>query len=199
MGIVTFLRFALVARSPGFTEPDDQTGNQRREACGRLRDRKIRTSDPLRQRQQGMRNSLFGRRLERKTDGRGSLCSRHDSTILRARPCAISTVSATARPSATRPGTSGLGPRIASFFQCFHAHTDCDFFHFGEMHSAFPDSPPAFNQSVLFSALQGSIKADVLEVDGLSIDAALGRGDPASHFAALEDTVHQAVHKGAVV
>lgn len=96
-------------------------------------------------------------------------------------------------------GNVRTGPRIASFFQCFHAHTDCDFFHFGEMHLAFPDSPPAFNLSVLFSALQGSIKADVLEVDGLSIDAALGRGDPASHFAALEDTVHQAVHKGAVV
>src|ERR1700752_3114390 len=49
------------------------------------------------------------------------------------------------------------------------------------------------------SALQGSMEADVLEVDGLSVDAALGRGNPASHFAALEDAVHQAVHKGAVV
>ena len=42
------------------------------------------------------------------------------------------------------------------------------------------------------------IKADVFEVEGLGIDAAFGRSDPASHFRAFEDTVHQTVHEGAV-
>lgn len=40
--------------------------------------------------------------------GTGSPCSTHDSKILRASPCAISVASTTDRPSATRPGTSGL-------------------------------------------------------------------------------------------
>ncbi len=43
--------------------------------------------------------------------GSGSPCSRHDSAILRTRPCAISAASVTLRPSATRPGTSGLVAR----------------------------------------------------------------------------------------
>ena len=38
----------------------------------------------------------------------GSPCSRQDSAIFLARPCAISTVSTMLRPSATNPGTSGL-------------------------------------------------------------------------------------------
>src|SRR5690348_3731990 len=59
----------------------------------------------------GTRNSWVVRRFLANTAGRGSPCSRQDSTILRARPCAISTVSATLRPSATNPGTSGLVPR----------------------------------------------------------------------------------------
>src|SRR5271170_3009811 len=56
----------------------------------------------------GTRYSWSGCCLFRNIGGSGSPCSRQDSTILRARPCAISTVSATLRPSVTRPGTSGL-------------------------------------------------------------------------------------------
>src|ERR1700682_1944862 len=41
----------------------------------------------------GTRNSRLARRLLRNTSGSGSPCSRQDSTILRATPCAISTVS----------------------------------------------------------------------------------------------------------
>src|SRR5262249_5718240 len=37
------------------------------------------------------------------------------------------------------------------------------------------------------------------EVYWLGVDAAFGWSDPASHFAAFEDAVHQTVHEGAVV
>jgi hypothetical protein len=63
----------------------------------------------------GTRNSCAVRCLFRKIGGSGSPFSRQDSTIFLASPCAISTVSATLRPSATRPGTSGLVPRYRPF------------------------------------------------------------------------------------
>src|SRR5439155_19360689 len=56
----------------------------------------------------------------RKDRGSGSPCSKQDSTILRVSPCAISTVSVTLRPSATRPGTSGL---LATYPPSFRAST----------------------------------------------------------------------------
>src|SRR6266571_822187 len=59
----------------------------------------------------------MARRLLRNTGGSGSPCSRQDSTILRATPCAISTVSEMLRPSATSPGTSGLVAKLRPFFR----------------------------------------------------------------------------------
>ena len=59
----------------------------------------------------GTRNSRAGTCPSRKAAGNGSPCSRQDSTIFRARLCAISMVSDRLRPSATSPGTSGLVPK----------------------------------------------------------------------------------------
>jgi hypothetical protein len=59
----------------------------------------------------GTRNSRAGTCPSRNAGGSGSPCSRQDSTIFRARLCAISMVSERLRPSATSPGTSGLVPK----------------------------------------------------------------------------------------
>lgn len=59
----------------------------------------------------GTTKSWGSRSALTKTGGRGSPCSRQESTILRPSAWAISTASVTLRPSATKPGTSGLVAR----------------------------------------------------------------------------------------
>src|SRR6516225_6139095 len=43
------------------------------------------------------------------------------------------------------------------------------------------------------------MEANVCKINRLGVDTAFGRSDPASHFAALEDAMHQAVHERAIV